>query len=162
MPMFFIPGPAARLVQAALLLVTMLMGCATATPTPSTEELARQVADTERAFARTMADRNHAAFAAFIADEAIFFSGPKPLRGRVEVVEGWKRFYQRPEAPFSWEPAEIEVLASGTLAISSGPVRNGQGRQIATFTSIWRNEAPGVWKVVFDKGNDFCDCAKTP
>lgn len=26
------------------------------------------------------------------------------------------------EAPFSWEPAQVEVLDSGTLALSSGPV----------------------------------------
>jgi hypothetical protein len=32
------------------------------------------------------------------------------------------------------------------------------GKLVATFTSIWRLEAPGVWRIVFDKGNDVCDC----
>jgi len=31
---------------------------------------------------------------------------------------------------------------------------------LATFSSIWRQESPGVWRIVFDKGNPECDCAK--
>jgi ketosteroid isomerase-like protein len=142
--------------------LALLAACATTAPQPGNAELQRQVADTERAFAKTMADRNHAAFITFLSGEAIFFTGPKPLHGKDEVAAAWKRFYEKPEAPFSWEPDKVEVLASGTLAISSGPVRDASGKLVATFTSIWRQEAPGVWRIVFDKGNDVCDCAKAP
>lgn len=142
--------------------VVLLAACAATAPRPANVDLTRQVADTERAFARTMADRNHAAFVAFLSDEAIFFTGPKPLHGRDEVAAAWRRFYEKPDAPFSWEPDKVEVLASGTLAISSGPVRDASGKLVATFTSIWRQEAPGVWRIIFDKGNDICDCPKAP
>jgi ketosteroid isomerase-like protein len=138
--------------------VALLAGCATP-PQGSRTELEQQVATRERAFAQTMADRNFTAFPDFIAADAIFFTGPTPLRGREQVVAGWKRFYERPAAPFSWQPETVEVLDSGTLAISSGPVRGADGKLIATFTSIWRMEAPGVWRVIFDKGNPECDCA---
>ena len=114
----------------------------------------------ERAFAKTMADRDHRAFATFVAEDTVFFSGPKPLRGKAAVVDFWARFYKEAQAPFSWEPEEVEVLDSGTLAISSGPVRNPQGKVFARFSSIWRLEAPGQWRVVFDKGSPECDCAK--
>ena len=140
----------------------LVAGCATPPPAPGNADLKRQVAAAERAFAKTMADRDHAAFVTFLADDTVFFTGPKPLRGKAQVAAVWKRFYERPEAPFSWEPAEVEVLDAGTLAISSGPVRDPSGKLVATFTSIWRQEAPGVWRVVFDKGNDACDCAKAP
>ena len=133
-------------------------GCATTPATPSRAELARQVSDTERAFARTMADRDLAAFATFIDGEAVFFTGPTPLRGKTAVVDRWRRFYDKPQAPFSWAPDTVEVLDSGTLALSSGPVYDPGGKLIATFTSIWRLDAPGVWRIVFDKGNDVCDC----
>ena len=123
-------------------------------------ELERQVAAAERAFAQTMADRDHAAFSTFVSDEAIFFTGPTPMVGKAAVAAGWKRLYERPQAPFSWEPTEVVVLASGNLALSSGPVRDPSGKVVATFTSVWRQEAPGVWRVIFDKGNDVCDCAK--
>ena len=131
-------------------------------PRTDSAELQRQVADTERAFAKTMADRNHAAFVTFLAPDAIFFTSTKALHGRQEVVDFWKRFYDQPNAPFSWKPEQVEVLESGTLALSSGPVFDPEGKNFATYTSIWRLEAPGVWRIVFDKGNDVCDCPKAP
>ncbi|MCG2595390.1 nuclear transport factor 2 family protein [Ramlibacter sp. XY19] len=112
-----------------------------------------QVMATERAFARTMADRNLQAFSSFLSEEAVFFSGPTPLRGKAAVTAFWQRFYNTPQAPFSWEPDEVEVLDSGTLALSSGPVKNPEGVIFARFTSIWRLEAPGQWRIVFDRGN---------
>ena len=48
----------------------------------STAELTKQVADTERAFAATMKARDHAAFTRFVSDEAVFFAGSAPLRGK--------------------------------------------------------------------------------
>jgi ketosteroid isomerase-like protein len=156
-----IPRLARRLLAAAAG-VALFGGCAStpsAPSAPTTAELARQVADTERAFARTMAERDHPAFASFLADEAVFFTGPVPLRGRAAVADGWKRFYTAAQAPFSWEPGEVVVLDSGTLALSTGPVRDPAGKLVATFTSIWRLDAPGKWRIVFDKGNEVCDCA---
>ena len=76
------------------------------------------------------------------------------------MTDFWKRFYEGPTAPFSWQPETVEVLDSGDLALSSGPVRDPQGKLVATFTSIWRLEAPGTWRIIFDKGNDVCDCPK--
>jgi ketosteroid isomerase-like protein len=142
--------------------VALLASC-TATPLrPDLAGLARQVADTERAFAKTMADRNHAAFVTFLSEETVFFTSAKALRGRQEVADFWKRFYDKPDPPFSWKPEQVEVLESGTLALSTGPVFDPNGKNFATYTSIWRLEAPGTWRIVFDKGNDVCDCPKAP
>ncbi len=123
--------------------------------TPSANAaLQQQVFAAERAFARAMADRNVDAFAVFVADEAIFFGGgTAPLRGKAEVVSVWSAFFEGETAPFSWEPDQVEVLDSGTLALSTGLVRDPQGKVIARFNSIWRLEAPDVWRVVFDKGS---------
>src|SRR4051812_13190073 len=123
--------------------ILLLTGCAFSRAPPDAAGLRKEVADTERAFARTMAERDHKAFISFLSPEAIFFSGDKPLRGTEEVAFAWKRFYESPEAPFSWEPKDVEVLDSGTLALSSGPVHDRKGELIGTFTSIWRLEAPG-------------------
>lgn len=119
-----------------------------------------EVVATERAFAKTMADRNLNAFATFISDEAVFFSGPQPLHGRQAIVDYWARFYSKPAPPFSWEPAQVEVLASGTLALSTGPVRDPDGKLIGCFSSIWRQEAQGQWKIVFDRGSGPLECEK--
>ena len=134
-------------------LVAALIGCAT--PAPDRAALTQQVADTERAFAKTMADRDAKAFASFISDETVFFNAKGPERGKAAVVADWQRFFVGPQAPFSWAPQDVEVLPSGTLALTSGPVFAPDGKKVATFTSVWRLEAPGVWRIVFDKG---CDC----
>jgi ketosteroid isomerase-like protein len=128
---------------------------------PDLDSLAQQVRESERAFAATMAARDLRAFGAFVSTEALFY-GRTVLRGRDAVVAGWTRFFQGTAAPFSWEPATVEVLESGTLALSSGPVRDPAGRPIGTFNSIWRREADGRWRVVFDKGCDVCTCPPAP
>ena len=112
-----------------------------------------------RAFARTMAERNHAQFASFISDEAVFFGGAQALRGKAVVVLALARYFVAPTAPFSRECDEVEVLASATLALSSGPVRDPAGKLIARFMSIWRYEAPETWRIVFDRGESACDGA---
>jgi ketosteroid isomerase-like protein len=148
-----------------LLMAAAAIAAACATPSDDMSttqaqgaDLKREVIETERAFAKTMADRDHAAFTTFVSEEAVFFSGPgdAPLRGKRAVAERWARFYEKPQAPFSWEPDQVEVLDSGRLALSSGPVRDPQGKLIARFTSIWRRESPGTWRIVFDKGSEVC------
>lgn len=119
---------------------------------PDLEALRRQVFDTERAFARSMAARDHAAFTALLSEQALFVGGAQVLRGKAAVAAGWKSYFDGAEAPFSWEPDQVEILADGTLALSTGPVRNPAGLVVARFNSIWRQEAPGHWRVVFDKG----------
>ena len=148
-----------RIVLSSLGLAGMLLaGCGTTTPAkaPDRAALEEQVAATERAFAKTMADRDLDAFGRFLSDETVFFSGPTPLRGKASVIAFWKRFYEKPAAPFSWRPDHVEALDSGTLALSTGPVFDPAGACIGRFNSIWRQESPGVWKIIFDKGQP-CD-----
>ena len=146
------------LATAALLFLSISPGAPSrAEPAPGAPSLRDEVLATERAFAKTMADRDHAAFVSFLAAETVFFSGETALRGAGAVAAHWKRYYEGKEAPFSWEPAQVEVLDSGTLAMSTGPVRDPGGKVSGTFTSIWRREAPGKWRIVFDKGCPVCD-----
>ena len=99
-----------------------------------------------------MAERDFAAFVAHLSDEAVFFSARGVLRGKAAVAAGWKPYYEGPDAPFAWQPESVEVLDSGTLAHSSGPVFAPDGKRFATFNSVWRREADGRWRIVFDKG----------
>ena len=120
------------------------------------DALRRQVEDTERAFARSMAQRDHVAFTALLSEQAVFWA-PDLSRGKAAVAAAWKPFFDGPKAPFSWEPDQVEVLADGTLAHSSGPVFDAQGRRVSRFNSIWRQEAPGAWRIVFDKGQPMTE-----
>ena len=130
----------------------LLLAAVTAAAQGSIETRRAEVFAAERAFAHSMADRDFAAFGRYVADDCVFFSGNTPLRGRDAVLTAWKPFFAGTEAPFSWEPDQVEVLASGELALSTGLVKDPAGAVTARFNSIWRRQADGRWLVVFDKG----------
>jgi ketosteroid isomerase-like protein len=121
-------------------------------------ELKEQVRRTETAFAKTMADRDAASFASFLSKEAVFLSDAHAARGPQQIAAEWKGYFEGPKAPFSWEPEHVEVLDSGDLAISSGPVRDPQGKRIGTFNSVWRREGRRRWRIVLDNGCPACTC----
>lgn len=144
----------------AVFAALLLAACATTRPAPAPQvdvaALEREVAATETAFARTMADRDFEAFASFLAEDAIFVNGRNPLRGRDAIIAHWKRFYEEPDAPFSWRPDIVVVLSSGELAQTKGPVFDPEGNPIAEFRSTWRRNADGSWQIVFDDGACLC------
>jgi len=125
----------------------------------TTAQLAEQVRAAETAFAASMANRDFTAFASYVAEESIFFGRAGPIRGKAAVLGDWKPFFEGPTAPFSWKPEVVEVLASGSLAHSSGPVWDAEEKRVGTFNSIWRREPDGRWLVVFDRGCGACECA---
>lgn len=123
--------------------------------------LEAEVRAVEAAFAKTMADRDHAAFATFLAPEAVFFGGQGATRGASAVAAAWKGYFEGAAAPFSWAPEDVAVLATGDLALSSGPVYAPDGARVGTFTSVWRRQADGAWKIVLDKGCPPCRCDRS-
>jgi ketosteroid isomerase-like protein len=45
---------------------------------------------------------------------------------------------------------------------AAGPVYDPSGKLISRFSWIWRQEAPGQWRTVFDRGSLECNCKKQP
>jgi len=134
---------------------------ASAATLPSAAELAAVAAEvkaSEIAFARTMADRKLDDFTGFVAEDAVF-NGRTAQIGRAAVVEAWKRFFAAPQAPFSWAPDAVAPTADGRYAISTGLVHDPAGKVTGRFTSIWRKDADGHWRVVADQGVD-AGCAE--
>ena len=122
----------------------------------------REVFIAESTFAASFARRDTAAFAALLAPDAVFFGRDEAMHGKAEVLEGWRPLLTAGSPPFSWKADRVEVLASGALAHSSGPVYNAAGKHTGNFNSIWRREPDGRWLVVFDKGCPVCDCERKP
>jgi ketosteroid isomerase-like protein len=86
-----------------------------------------------------------------------FFNGENAIRGKDNVANAWQVYYDSAQAPFSWQPETVEVLDSGTLTLSGGPVYDPAGNLTARFSSIWRRQRE-EWKIVFDKGSEMCRC----
>lgn len=120
------------------------------------QELADQVRATEIAFARTLADRDVKKFRSMIAPDVIWLADV-PLRGPDQVVRNWQKFFDAATPPFSWAPEIVEVQDGGKLALSTGPVFNPEGKKVGMFTSIWRREPSGEWKIIFDRGGPVCE-----
>lgn len=146
------------MISRTLGLFALCLAAATAVPAKeSAAELVEQVRATEIAFAKTLADRDPRAFVKMIAPDSIWL-GAAPVHGPDEILASWKPYFDGPTAPFSWHPEIVEVQAGGKLALSTGPVLDPDGKRIATYTSIWRREASGEWKIIFDRGCPVCDC----
>jgi ketosteroid isomerase-like protein len=134
----------------------LMAGCAANRMPLDLARLEAEVTQAETAFAQTMADRDHAAFTRFLADDAVFINNRKPLRGKAAIAADWLRFYKEPAAPFSWKPDLVQVLDTGLLAYSTGPVATPDGNVFARFASTWRREPEGHWRIVFDDGHLVC------
>ena len=146
------------LIACALSLVAL---DATAATLPSPADLAAAAAEVkaaEIAFAKTLADRRLDRFTEFVAEDAVF-NGNQPHIGRAAVVQTWKGFFDGPQAPFSWAPDAVAASADGRHAVSTGLARDAAGKVISRFTTIWRKDGDGRWRVIIDQGVDVPDCA---
>ena len=110
----------------------------------------REVFVAESTFAASFARRDTAAFAALLAPDAVFFGRDGAMHGRAAVVERWRPLLTAAQPPFSWKPVSVEVLATGALAHSSGPVYDPDGKWTGGFTSVWRLQPDGTWRIVLD------------
>ena len=129
---------------ASLMFALLLFVSPCAGAQDSMGDLEKQVADRERAFARTMADRDAAAFAEFVSREGVFLGGTAPLRGREAVAAAWAPYFEGDAAPFSWEPETVVVLDSGKLALSTGPVHDAAGQGSHIYHDLAAGRAGGL------------------
>lgn len=134
----------------ALLLVAGCAGTAASRPATIDPATARaEVRRAEEAFAAAFRDRDPDRFFALVADDAVFLGPQKTLRGAAEVRATWSRFFAGPP-PFAWHPERVEASADGAIGLSTGPVVDPGGKQIGVYSSIWRRQPDGSWKVAFD------------
>lgn len=137
-----------------LTLVTLLLAAVPSLAADPPEDAVREsLRAAEAAFAKAFADDDLDAFAAMIDDDATFL-GRTNLRGKEAVVAHWSKLFGAAERPFRWEPKRWEVNPSGTMGMTNGPVFDPDGKHAGTFSSVWRRQEDGSWKIIFDGGGD--------
>jgi len=113
---------------------------------------AKVVADAERAFAaRAQQVDAREAFREHFAPDAISFAPlPGPAQPRLTASQPWGTNIQ-------WRPVEAGISASGELGWTTGPTEyrdHPQGPRVGQgyYTSVWRKQPDGSWKVLLDLG----------
>src|SRR5688500_9231078 len=147
---------ARRWAPVAILLVAAWTAAAHAQRGGELPQALTQMVEAERAFAaRALVVGWKAAFLEYFAESAVGFDSGKVGLARDQVGAN-------PDPPkdhrLIWEPRYGDVAASGELGYLTGPVRsilpsrdNGRPRH-STYTSIWKRERNGSFKVVMDVG----------
>ena len=64
------------------------------------------------------------------------------------------------DVPAGQLPNDAAEHAAYLITGSPAGVYDPQGKLFACFSSIWRQEAPGQWKIVFDRGTGPQECSK--
>lgn len=116
----------------------------------------------ELSFAQSVADHDAAAFASHVeADAAFSAESPEPLRGREEITRQWGGLISGKDLLLSWYPTRTTIGGAPGVASSSGPalyedLRPGtkQRFRIGAFHSVWHRGPDGVWRVLFDGGQE--------
>lgn len=134
---------------------------ATAQDSPKPVDLAAEyqnLVNAERAFAKKSVDTNpKEAFLAFLADDGVLFN-PDPGPGR----EAWEK-RPVPDYTLEWWPTHADISRSADLGWTTGPWVLGlkDGKKLhGYFSSVWRKQADGTWKLVTDMGASMPEAAQ--
>lgn len=135
------------LIALSLALSFAVTACATPAPTPPAPD-ARVIEDAERAFAADAAERGWvASFRRHAAADAIVLWSGDPGDPQQELAA---LSAERPDTSLRWHPLWVGIARSGDFGFSTGPVINGDRN--SQYFSIWRREADGSWRWIYDGG----------
>jgi ketosteroid isomerase-like protein len=111
----------------------------------------------EADFAKAVAEHGRAAFVTYFADDGVELEdgGGIATRDAISKEPAW------PEGTsLTWTPVKADMSASGDLGYTYGNYvfksKDKEGKPVTyygKYTSIWKKQKDGLWKVVVDLGN---------
>jgi ketosteroid isomerase-like protein len=135
---------------------------------PSTRPLAsaseKATADTlrqlEGEFMKAAGERGSAGYMSYYADDAVEVPNGGPIiQGKVNIAKGMG-FLDQKDNHLTWTPVGADISASGDLGYTYGTYefrsKDKDGKPVVDhgkYTSIWKKQRDGSWKVVLDMGN---------
>jgi ketosteroid isomerase-like protein len=114
----------------------------------------------EAEFMRAAEEKGSQGYMSYYADDAVEVPNGSPLiQGKAEISKGMG-FLDKKENRLTWTPVGGDISASGDLGYTYGNYefrsKDKEGKlvvQHGKYTSIWRLQNDGNWKVVLDMGN---------
>jgi ketosteroid isomerase-like protein len=144
----------------AVLLLLLLAATSVATKQKSLQgaDLLRQL---EADFAADVAKHGHDAFLTYFSEDGVELVDG----GGINTKDDMRQQPPWPEGTtLTWMPVKAEMAASGDLGYTYGnyvyTAKNKEGKLVANYgkyTSIWKKQKDGQWKVVVDMGNSSPD-----
>ena len=114
----------------------------------------------EAEFMKAAAEKGSKGYLSYYADDAVELpNGAPAIEGKVNIAPGMN-FLDDPNNRLTWTPTGGDVSSSGDLGYTYGTFefrsndKDGKPRvEHGKYTSIWKVEKDGSWKVVLDMGN---------
>ena len=152
-----------RLHLAKFAAVLLLLPCSIAAQRPDRATISareKEIRALEAAMMAAAAEKGAAGYMSFYAEDAVELpNGAQMLLGK-DSIGKTMIFLDDKNNRLTWSPVHVDVSASGDLAYSFG---NYEFRSIGKdgkpsvehgkYTTIWRKQREGKWKVVLDMGN---------
>jgi ketosteroid isomerase-like protein len=115
----------------------------------------------EADFAADVAKRGHDAFLTYFAEDGVEIVDG----GGINDKEAMRKQPSWPEGTtLTWTPVHADMASSGDLGYTYGnyvyTAKNKEGKLVTSYgkyTSIWKKQKDGQWKVVADMGNSSPD-----
>jgi ketosteroid isomerase-like protein len=114
----------------------------------------------EAEFMKAAAEKGSKGYLSYYADDAVELpNGAPAIEGKVNIAPGMN-FLDDPNNRLTWTPTGGNVSSSGDLGYTYGTFefrsndKDGKPRvEHGKYTSIWKLQKDGSWKVVLDMGN---------
>ncbi len=126
----------------------------------SSQENVETLRKLEGEFMQAAANRGSAGYLSYYAEDAVEVPNGAPLiEGKANIARTMG-FLDNKDNRLSWTPVGGDVSSSGDLGYTYGTYEfHSKGKNGAPivehgkYTSIWKKQANGKWKVVLDMGN---------
>jgi ketosteroid isomerase-like protein len=128
--------------------------------TPAAKPTAETLKQLEGEFMKAAAEKGSQGYMSYYADESVEVPNGGPLIiGKVEIAKGMG-FLDDKNNRLIWTPVGGDISGSGDLGYTYGNYefhskgKDGKaGIEYGKYTSIWKLQKDGSWKVVLDMGN---------
>jgi len=135
-----------------------------ADPKPATAETLRKL---EAEFMQAALARGSQGYMAYYAEDAVELpNGAHAIQGKVNIAKTMG-FLDNKDNQLTWTPVYADISASGDLGYTYGTFefksKDKEGKPTVghgKYTSIWKKQKDGSWKVVLDMGNDSPEPSK--
>jgi len=129
----------------------------TVSASPATAESLKQL---EGEFMKAAADKGSLGYMSYYADDAVEVPNGSPLIvGKINIAKGMG-FLDNKDNRLEWTPVGADISASGDMGYTYGNfefhAKDKDGNphvEYGKYTSIWKLQKDGSWKVVLDMGN---------